>query len=272
MSQRGWLFVSVVLLISVGFAGCLGDEEKPDTGDDVGSGTDDTGAGGEGNSTSDGDDPTGGDLGEAPSAVFDVLAEDTVLTGANVTFNASASSDPEGGNLTFAWDLGDNTTAEGIEVVHVYAEAGNYTVVLTVTDADGMTATANETITVEAANVGYTDEMEGSVAVPNPVFAARSGDKSDYVGVEGTNYAEMEFTGIPTGGSKLTFDIESAATGAAIVVFDPDGKRLGGSKFPSGTQDVVLEAEDALGHGTYTVYVYSWATPNISFKLTATLE
>ncbi len=50
------------------------------------------------------------------------------------TFDASGSHDPDHDPLTFSWDFGDGATAEGARVTHRYAGAGDYRVVLTVTD------------------------------------------------------------------------------------------------------------------------------------------
>ena len=53
-----------------------------------------------------------------------------------VTFDASASFDPDGNPLTFAWDFGDGTRGNGPVVTNEYP-AGSYTASLTVTDAEG---------------------------------------------------------------------------------------------------------------------------------------
>lgn len=53
---------------------------------------------------------------------------------ATFTFDASASSDPDNDRLSYHWDFGDGTTAEGIDVQHTYAAAGAYRVVLEVSD------------------------------------------------------------------------------------------------------------------------------------------
>jgi len=68
--------------------------------------------------------------------------------GENITFNASSSSDPDPDDtLRFLWNMGDGTQLEGLEVVHAYARAGNYTVTLTVTDGT-LQATARVELTV----------------------------------------------------------------------------------------------------------------------------
>lgn len=55
-----------------------------------------------------------------------------------VQFDASASSDPEGGQLDFDWDFGDGSPhGSGPVVVHAYQNAGEFTARLTVTDPLG---------------------------------------------------------------------------------------------------------------------------------------
>jgi len=71
-----------------------------------------------------------------------------VLTGEAIAFNASTSYDPDGFIVTYFWDFGDGNNATGVITAHSYADDGNYTVTLTVTDDDGATASANATKTV----------------------------------------------------------------------------------------------------------------------------
>jgi PKD repeat protein len=69
------------------------------------------------------------------------------LTNFSMNFT-DASTDPNTGDtLTYLWDFGDDTTNTTQNPVHEYAAAGNYTVILTVTDSYGLAD--NETATVE---------------------------------------------------------------------------------------------------------------------------
>lgn len=54
-----------------------------------------------------------------------------------VHFDASASADPNGEVVAFAWDFGDGTTGEGQTTSHTYAAVGTYTLSLTVKDNKG---------------------------------------------------------------------------------------------------------------------------------------
>jgi len=51
-----------------------------------------------------------------------------------IAFDGSASSDPDGDPLTYAWTLGDGGSATGVTLSHGYAAAGVFDVCLTVND------------------------------------------------------------------------------------------------------------------------------------------
>ncbi len=86
-------------------------------------------------------------LNRAPEASFAASAT-TVLAGETIDFNASESRDLDGSIIGYIWDFGDETSAAGVNVSHVYQEIGNYTVTLTVIDDDGATSSVDITITV----------------------------------------------------------------------------------------------------------------------------
>ena len=61
---------------------------------------------------------------------------------------AVATDDGGQGNLTYRWEFDDGGTAFGDEVEHRYLEPGAYTAKVTVTDAQGLSATAEVELTV----------------------------------------------------------------------------------------------------------------------------
>ncbi|MGP5680072.1 PKD domain-containing protein [Glutamicibacter arilaitensis] len=85
----------------------------------------------------------------------DPLAEFTSTSqGLAVAFDASGSTDADGTIASYAWDFGDgqSTTVQTEGVLHEYAQAGTYTVVLTITDDRGGTATKTQQIEAKAVN------------------------------------------------------------------------------------------------------------------------
>jgi len=102
-----------------------------------------------------------------PMASF-VFSPDEPMVADTVTFDASASNDPDGTIVSYAWDFGDGnttTTADPI-ITHVYTLSGIYNVTLTVTDNYGLTDTAADVITV---STGLHDIAIVSVT-PSPII------------------------------------------------------------------------------------------------------
>ena len=69
-----------------------------------------------------------------------------------VTFDATASSDPDGDPLSYRWDFDGNgtTDGEGAQITHSYPAVGSYQATLTVDDGT-LTHTGFSTVTVGSA-------------------------------------------------------------------------------------------------------------------------
>lgn len=87
------------------------------------------------------------DSGRPPIASFTAAPNPTTV-GATVTFDASASFDPDGQITSYAWNFGDLTLGSGQVTSHFYTAAGTYNVSLTVTDNESFTSTAHRDIVV----------------------------------------------------------------------------------------------------------------------------
>ncbi len=81
----------------------------------------------------------------APLAALTAEATDL-----RVALDGTTSTDPDGSVASYAWDLGDGSTATGATTAYTYPAAGTYTVTLTVTDDRGGSAVTTRTVTAVA--------------------------------------------------------------------------------------------------------------------------
>jgi ferredoxin len=150
-------------------------------------------------------------LNHPPVVMFDVKEQRVFVEGA-ATFDASASSDPDGDALYFLWDFGDGSTPMNTTtpvVVHVYSDKGDFIVQLTAGD-------------------GKTSTIQSMPVVVEDTRPALSGAGSDWalislgmlvviMGTVGTVYAgikpetdaapeETSFTDVPRQQAPLTID------------------------------------------------------------------
>ncbi len=84
---------------------------------------------------------------QSPVAAF-TYTPASPTAGTAVQFDPSASSDPDGTIVSYAWTFGDGGTASVPSPAHTYAASGSYTVQLTVTDNGGRTGQVSRTVTV----------------------------------------------------------------------------------------------------------------------------
>ncbi len=135
----------------------------------------------------------------SPSANHDPLAAfsaaGSVAAGTALALDGSASSDADGDTLTYHWDFGDGRFGGGARIAHLYAQAGGYTVTLTVDDGHGGVHQATQAVTVSAAPAAVA-QVSASVLV-------RAGDGTPLSGV----------TVVPTvGGTAATTGADGTAS------------------------------------------------------------
>lgn len=81
-----------------------------------------------------------------------------------VRFDGSASADPDGAVVGWAWTFGDGANGSGRTTTHVYGDVGSYTPALTVTDERGATHTQQgSAITVNSPPGTGDNEIAGVV-------------------------------------------------------------------------------------------------------------
>jgi len=153
-----------------------------------------------------------------------------------VVFDASATTDANGDVLTFAWDMGDGRTSTDPTVVHTYTAAGDYNVVVTV--SDGMES-ASDSVTVSIASGVDTESSELPesfvlmAAYPNPFNPATT------VTYGLPAAAEVRITATDLLGRQVATLVagDMKAAGYHTVQFNADG-------LASGTYLIRMEAGD----------------------------
>ncbi len=109
----------------------------------------------------------------------------TITAGEELVFDGSGSIDSDGEITECAWDFGDESTGTGEAPVHIYAEAGEYTVTLTVKDDDGVVSEeTTSSVTVEEAIVEeiVVEEAEEIVEETYPVNTSLITNNTSVIG------------------------------------------------------------------------------------------
>lgn len=131
----------------------------------------------------------------APEAVAPVAVAKTSATSEGVTFDASQSFDLDGAIVGYAWNFGDGSSASEAVASHGYAASGSYTVVLTVTDQDGLVSSQSTVVTVNGSVVTGNEVVNFSGSnLATTQFAQRQG-----VVAEGYSVNTGEVGGLPEG-------------------------------------------------------------------------
>ncbi|MEK7505035.1 MAG: PKD domain-containing protein [Patescibacteria group bacterium] len=87
----------------------------------------------------------------------------------NQTISFSGSTTGGDGPYDYRWDFGDGTFSTNRNATHLYGQAGNRTVTLTVTDSDEVTDAETITLTIQAPNTGGGGGGgSGGGGTPNP--------------------------------------------------------------------------------------------------------
>ena len=116
----------------------------------------------------------------------------------SVTFYGNTSSDPDGSIASHAWDFGDGSVASTAVTTHIFnaGPSGNtYNVILTVTDNNGATSSANINIVVSAPNVdpvaSFTNNVSSGFAPLSVNFDASASSDPDNSGAADNGIASF---------------------------------------------------------------------------------
>lgn len=121
----------------------------------------------------------------------------TVKVGTPVSFDGSASTDPDGQIVKYAWDFDHNNgvgeDATGAKVTHTFAKAGVYQVTLTVTDNHGIAIGIRVEVTVQDGGIPPIQEYPVRHAPAQVVIDGdlREWSGADVVRLDGKNYVKL---------------------------------------------------------------------------------
>lgn len=158
-----------------------------------------------------------------------VPASYTVPEGGTVTFDGTASTDPDGDPLTYLWDFGGGVTAAGPTVSRVYPNSGSYVVKLTVSDGKGTSHTAQTAVTVTnvAPTAGFV--VPGGAVPASAVFTLSFVNPFDPSPVDAAALLYAFDCGLGFGPLSASMSVQctAPATAATLAVKgriqDPDG-------------------------------------------------
>jgi PKD repeat protein len=189
-----------------------------------------------------------------PTASF-VYSPTNPTTDENIYFDASSSTDPDGDIVSYQWNFGDGSTAEGVSVNHKYADAGTFTVSLKVTDNTGNTSSANKNLTVSG-NQSPTALFVYSPTSPKPgenIFfnASNSSDPDGTI----VKFQWDMGDGANRSGAEITHRYSNAGTyNVLLIVTDNSGN--------TGSTSKTITVAD--NQGPTASFVYSPLAPKVS--------
>lgn len=177
--------------------------------------------------------------------VSENLPPEVVATGAPssgaiplvVSLDASGSSDPENGTLTYLWDFGDGTPSSTEESPsHTYTDVGKFTAVVTVTDDYGNSVQGSVSIDAQAENYPPSAEpaatpvsgispldvqFTANASDPNGDILTYEWDFGDGTPVSGETDPAHTYTAPGTYVAEVTVsDTEFSATGSVTICVD----------------------------------------------------
>ena len=144
-----------------------------------------------------------------------------------VSYDASASIDPDGTIVSYEWDFGDGATGTGLTITHTFANEGSYSTTLIVTDNEGAKDTMSVGILVSNGNLPPIARFEADTLSGNaPLDVAF--DASESTDIDGAieSYRWDFGDGIFGDGVTPTHIYQSEGTyEVSLIVTDDDGAR-----------------------------------------------
>ncbi|MGE0761880.1 MAG: PKD domain-containing protein [Bdellovibrionales bacterium] len=114
----------------------------------------------------------------APTASFS-LTPSSGTAPLMVLLDGGESNDAEGAIASYVWDFGDGQSGVGVQTTHVFQNAGNFTVRLTVADSQGLSGTTTKSLAVTA--VGLPPDPATVAPMLSPTVATSYADANRFL-------------------------------------------------------------------------------------------
>ena len=176
--------------------------------------------------------------GNLPPMASGFVSSFQVTVGETVTFDASASQDPDGEIISYLWEFGDGQSSSEVIATHQYTTPGIYTAVLTVIDDLGASSAIGGDIMVSGSSI---PRDTSSVAI-----------EDNELGAPNAWSLEPNYPNPFNPSTTIPFTILEA-TQVRLVVFDMLGREvstLANGLYPSGSHSVIWDAQ-GLPSGLY---------------------
>ena len=157
----------------------------------------------------------------------------TGTTGQPVAFDGSGSSDSDGTIVSYDWNFGDGNTGTGVSPTHTYAAAGNYTVMLTVTDDAGDSDVANTSATISDApacsGITITEASFGAKGNNTELIVTGTGIKNgDFVLYNAYDTGNVPLATTKGNSGKFNFKLRNPSPVACAVRVEQPGSQICG--------------------------------------------
>lgn len=144
----------------------------------------------------------------APTACFSFSPSNPIIN-QTVTFDASCSTDPDGRIVRYDWDFDSDGRfdAQGVRVAFAFPQARTYTVLLRVTDDQGLTGSTSKSVTVQTTTTPPTP-------TPRPYIPLGAGG----LFIMGTDKLYLMVQGATGWNNERPYQISLAVNGSIIGV------------------------------------------------------
>lgn len=190
-------------------------------------------------------------VGEPPIA--DAGTDINAFVGSTVTLNGSNSSDPDGGTLTFSWELTQTPTGSNASLSNASSElatfepdvAGDYAATLTVEDPDGNSASDDVLITAEvnaneAPTAVITDTNNESIAPDNNNNVVNVGNTFQLSGANSSDPEDDDLT--------YSWEVTSAPSNSTPTLANEETVTLDFVADLAGEYTIALTVDDGQGN------------------------